>query len=218
MRNASAMVRFGWSRHVIKVELKGFQEALGIWDEKPVRRAAASALKKVSASALSTASAEIRAVYNVKKSDLDPRIKIRPPGTDDLTAVIIVSGKGISLSYFGARQFAVNRTISRTGKGLKVKTRKRSAQFMGVEVEVEKDKRTQLRSAFLAQMTKSGHIGVMRRVGKKRLPIQEKQVISLASMIQKSDVQPAVLEKVQAAWDTTFPHELEYQLSKAKKS
>jgi len=200
---------------MIRVELKGYKEALGVWDGKPVRKAAVSTLKKVAPSARTTASEEIRRVYNVKKSDLDPRITVRPPQSDDLTAVITISGKGMSLSYFGARQFVVNKVITRGKQGLKVQTRKRSAKFQGVAVEVVKGQKTQLRSAFMATM-KNGHVGVLRRKGKKRLPITEKSVVSIASMVQNANVEPVVLQKVQDSWEKTFPHELQRQLDQAK--
>lgn len=198
---------------MVRVELKGYKEALGIFDSKPVKRAAVSALKKVAKAAVSSVSSEIRTVYNVKKSDLDPRLKIRPARADSLAAEIEISGKGMSLSFFGAKQTAQNRTVTRAGKNMKVKTTKRSAAFQGVTVEVEKGKKTQLRSAFMTRM-KSGHIGVMRRQGKDRLPIYEKKVISLASMLENAKVAPAVLEKVNERWGVIFPQELKYFLSK----
>lgn len=210
---------------MVRVELKGYQEALGVWDEKPVRKAAASAIKKAAASAFSSASTRIRAVYNIKKNDLDSRIKITPPGPNDLFAVITVNGRGLSLSYFGARQTVINKVITRSKAGLKTKTMKRSAKFQGVQVEVEKGKKTQLKSAFLAQM-KSGHIGVMRRDPNKIMKsrqkygntkhaqaLVEKQVVSVASMIRKANVESPVLTDVQAAWDRIFPQELNFQLN-----
>lgn len=198
---------------MVRVELTGYKEALGIFDSKPVKKAAASALRKVAKAAVSTASSEIRGVYNVKKSDLDPRVKLSLPRIDNLSAVINISGKGMSLSYFGAKQTAQNRTITRAGKDMKVKTMKRSATFQGVTVEVEKGKKTQLRSAFMTRM-KSGHIGVMRREGKARLPIFEKKVISLASMLENAKVAPVVLDKINERWGVIFPQELKYFLSK----
>ena len=42
----------------------------------------------------------------------------------------------------------------------------------GVSVEVNRGKRTLLKGAFVATM-KSGHVGIFRRQGKTRLPIEE---------------------------------------------
>ncbi len=201
---------------MITVKLEGLKEALESMDPKRVNRAASTALAKVAKSAVSTCSAEIRKVYNVKKGDLDPRIKLTPPRADNLTAIITISGKSMSLSYFGAKQLAGARVISRNKDGLKVVARKRAAKSQGVQVSVLKGKRTQLPQAFMARM-KSGHIGVFRRMGKDRLPIMEKAVISIGSMARAAKVQPVILKKIGESWVKIFPHELEYQLGKAMK-
>lgn len=201
---------------MITVKLEGLKEAMESLDPKRVKQAARSALAKVAKSAVSTCSAEIRQVYNVKKSDLDPRINVTPPRADNLTAIITISGTSMSLSYFGARQLAGARVITRGKEGMKTAVRKRVAKFAGVEVSVQKGKRTQLRQAFMARM-KSGHIGVFRRMGKSRLPIMEKAVISIGSMAQAAKVQPIILKKIGESWVKIFPHELEYQLGKASR-
>lgn len=209
---------------MIIVQLQGKKEALDIWGSKPVNAAMRSTLARVAKAAISTASTEIRNIYTIKKSDLDPRMNLTMQGEDQ--AKITVSGKGISLSYFNAKQFTLNKTITRSRKdgkaSLATKTRKKSYAFQGVAVEVIKGRTTQLKSAFMAQM-RSGHIGIMHRwangklmKGKKKAAIGEKGVVSLAMMIRNANVQPAVLAKVQADWDKVFQQQLDYQLSKGK--
>jgi len=203
--------------------MKGFSQAVESYGIVPVTKAAVTSLRKVAASGKTVASEEIRKRYNIKKVDLDPRLEVYPPRSNSLIAEITISGKGTSLSYFGAKQTVRNRVITRgkvDGKaGLKTATRKRSAAFQGVTVEVEVGKRTQLKSAFLARMI-SGHIGVMRRVTgkwmkkKRKQAIEEKQVISVATMVQNAAVEPKVIQRIEQAWETTFPHELEYQISR----
>lgn len=189
-------------------------------DPKIVRQAARAAIKRTADSAKSTASEEIRKVYNVKKSDLDPRIKVSPPRSSDLTAVVSIGGKGMSLSYFGAKQITRARVLSRKGKGIasgKLTKKMKSSGPVpsGVLVQVMKGKNTALlRNAFLAKM-KTGHIGVFRRLGKKRLPVDEKNVISIASMAENAKVMPRVLVKLQERWAKEFPHQLEYFQGKA---
>ena len=209
---------------MVRVQLLGKAEAIDIWGSKPVNAAMRSTLARVAKSAISLASTEIRNIYNIKKSDLDPKMNLTMQGEDQAT--ITISGKGISLSYFNARQFVVNRTITRSSKGgksaLVTKSRGKAHAFQGVEVEVIKGQKTQLRSAFMAQM-KSGHIGVMHRwAGKfmkgkpKKSAIGEKGVVSLSTMISNAKVQPIVLAKVQEDWDKVFKQQLEYQLNKGK--
>lgn len=215
---------------MVTVKLKGYEDAVEVWGTKPVRKAAVSTLRKVCKAGVTVASEEIRKAYTVKKSDLDPRLKISLENYNTLVAVITVSGRGMSLSFFNARQFAVSKTVTRGKKNtLRVQTRKRSSKFQGVEVEVEKGKKTRLKSAFLAQM-KSGHIGVMRRESgsvmksrsKSKGPlhreaIAEKQVISVATMVVNTKVQPAVLRRVQDQWEKTFEREVAFFVGKEKK-
>jgi len=114
-----------------RAEMKGFSEAVEAYGVGPVTKAANSSLRKVAASGKTVASEEIRKRYNIKKSDLDPRLAVTPPRSNSLIAEITINGKGTSLSYFG-------------------------------------------------------------------------------------EVEPKVLRRIEQAWETTFPHELEYQVSKVE--
>ena len=204
---------------MVRIQLIGKEEAIDIWGTKPVNAAMRSTLVRVAKTAVGTASAEIRRVYNIKKAALDKKMASKVAGD---SVLITVSGRGISLSYFGARQFVVNKTITRGKARLVTKRRSRVHAFQGVEVEVEKGNKTQLRSAFMAKM-KSGHIGVMHRwsgdkkmKGKNKAAIGEKAVVSLTTMIQNHGVQPPILAKVQDDFDKVFKQQLAYQMSKGK--
>ena len=210
---------------MIRVELVGREQAIDLFGQPVVQKATVSALKKVASAARTVASEEIRKKYNIKKSDLDPRIQMPQFRVGATVAQITISGKGVPLSYFGAKQFAVNRTITRASKSLKTKTTKRSAKFLGVSIEVEQGKRTQLKSAFLAQMANQ-HIGVMQRLtgstmksrakyaGTKHAEkLINKGVVSIATMVQNTGVEPAVIQRVNEAWVTTFPAELNYLIN-----
>ena len=200
---------------MIRVELRGYSEALGVWDRKPVRAAALSALRKVTASAVTVLSSEIRGRYNIKKADLDPRVKTDlPKGSSDLVSIITLSGYDLPLAFFNPKQFVLYKVLTRTKQGIKTSTRKRAAKFEGVEVQVLKGQTTRLKSAFLMNMQigRSG-VGVMQRRGAKRIPTREKGVISIAAMAENSNVSPGIVQKVQEQWDKTFPQELNYQLN-----
>lgn len=201
---------------MITIKLVGFEEALRTIDPEVAKKAAKAAMDRTAQSGKTTASEEIRAVWNVKKSDLDPRIKIYPPRMNDLKAVIEISGKPMSLSYFGAKQIFGGTVRSRVGKNLKdgkVTRKMRSVGPLpqGVVVQIMKGKDTVLmRSAFMSKMPKSGHIGVYRRTGKDRLPIDEKNVISIASMANRPEVMTAMIKRIQQRWLAEFPHQLKY--------
>lgn len=222
----SATLLSGGGYEVITVKLEGMQEALNIFDPKIVRQAARAAIDRATQSGRTIVSKEITSVWNVKKSDVDPRIKLTKPRMDDLKGEISIGGKGMSLSYFGARQIMGATVRSRVGQNLRTGKVTRGMKAVGplprgVVVQVLKGKETALlRNAFLAKVTagKSGnHIGVFRRLNKNRLPIDEKNVISIASMVNRPEVMTRVVDRIVDRWNVEFPRQLDYFMSKAKR-
>jgi hypothetical protein len=210
---------------MITIKLEGMQEALDMCDPQVVRRAARAAIDRATKSGRTIVSKEITDVWNVKKSDVDPRIKLSSPSLYDLKGEISIGGKGMSLSYFGARQIMGASVRSRVGHNLKTGKVTRGMKAVGplphgVIVQVLKGKETALlRNAFLAKVTsgKSGsHIGVYRRFNKKRLPIDEKNVISIASMVNRPEVMTRVVDRIIERWNVEFPSQLKYFMSKGK--
>jgi hypothetical protein len=190
----------------------GFKEAMDAATEETindVKAAMRSAMNKVISSVRTLTSAEIRKIYNVPKNILDARLTMFTARINNLAAELVIGGKSISLSYFGARQFTRNRVITRT-KGTQ---RKSAYKFQGVEVEVIKGRRTQLKSAFM-QTFKSGHVGILIRKGKGRYPVNVKAAISIASMFEQIDINDAIVAKIEADLEAKFMHELEFYLGR----
>lgn len=190
----------------------GFKEALDLATAETtgdIKAALRSAMNKVIKSVRTLSSAEIRKRYNVPKNVLDARLTLFTARMNNLEAELVVGGKSISLSYFGAKQFDKKRVITRTSRT----TRKRSSSFQGTSVEVVKGKRTELKSAFM-QRFKSGHIGVMTRQGKARYPVLVKSAISIASMFERVDINDAIVAKIDADLESTFEHELQFFLDR----
>lgn len=209
---------------MITIRLEGIKEAMEKYNPATVRRAARAAIDRATKSGKSIASEEIRKDWNVKKSDLDPRIRTTPPRIDDLRGEISITGKSMSLSYFGARQISGATVRSRVGNNLKTGRVTRGMKAAGplpsgVVVQILKGKDTVLlRNAFMAKV-KSGkkgasHIGVFRRSTNKRLPIYEKNVISVASMAAKPEVLRRVTDRIIERWQVEFPRQMEYFLSR----
>lgn len=207
---------------MINISLKGFDDVVRALDPKVVERASRAALNRTVRSGKVAASDEIRKEYNIMKRDLDPRITIRLAGVGVLRAEIEISGRSMSLSYFGARQITGTRVLTRSGKGIKLGKVTRGMRAVGpvprgVLVQVLKGKETVLhRGAFMAQM-KSGHIGVFRRTGQGRLPIAEKAVKSIATMVQRPEVMGRLLNRIEERWATEFPHQLDYFMGRARR-
>lgn len=158
-------------------------------DKKGYQTVLIRAVNKVARSAEVQANRQIREVYNLKRSEVDDAITVRPASVNALKAVIRVKGKRLPLMLFGARQFSG-----------------------GVKVTVKKGGRTLLPHVFIATM-KSGHEGVFGRVGSARLPIKERYTISVAEMFG-SRVVIADLEKfIKEKLPETLTHELQFYLS-----
>jgi len=192
-----------------------FREALdSVCDDQVdlVKKAIYSTMGKVRQRARTMLSEEIRKKWNIKKKDLDKRLKIKAGerGTGYETFELTIGGVSISLAYFGARQYAGNRVITRTlGR-----VNKRTSKFQGVQVEVIKGRRTQLSGAFI-QAASSGHIMVMKRKGKDRYPVAIKAVISAATMFSDQQLYDRFTDQLMADLERIFSHELEYRFTKA---
>ncbi len=191
---------------------QGFEEAFDAATEETiqdVKAAIRSTMNKVVKSARSLTSEEIRKLYNVPKAVLDQRLELFTGRINNLEAELKIGGKSVSLSYFSARQFSGARVITRA----KVTIRKRASKFQGVEVEVLKGQRTQLKSAFF-QRFKSGHLGILTRTSKSRYPILVKSAVSVASMFHQVGINDAIVRKIDEDLERVFWHELEFYLNR----
>ena len=200
---------------MLRIKLDGVESALAELDPTVVNRAARASIDRAAKSGAAAATDAVLQKWNVKRSDFKDRLRISPPRMDNLSATITISGRGMSLSYFGAKQIKGNRVMSRKGKDIVTTKLSRKALSagpvpIGVIVQVIKGKSTALmRNVFFAK-TKSSHIGIFRRSGKSSLPIFEKSVISIGHMVEDADTMAAVTSKIEETWATEFPRQLEY--------
>lgn len=111
----------------------------------------------------------IREGYNIKKSDLTNEAKLSRLNN---TVYLRIFHKGVALIKYGARQ-----------------TRK------GVTFRVKKGKRDFIRGAFITGVNKGKHIGVFKRRGKTRFPIEEKYGPSVEQLFS-SDQAREILQKI----------------------
>lgn len=131
-------------------------------------------------------------ILNLKRAEISGNkhrfggVKLqRANNTGDLATIaarVTVTGKRIPVMQFGAKAIGV--TARSTASGLTTKYKATSAKFatawaqrnsgMGVQWQIRRDGgRKYDRHAFIAKLD-SGHVGVFKRVGTKRLPIDEK--------------------------------------------
>jgi len=125
-----------------------------------IERETARALNRAATSTRAFYSKEVRKQVNVKAAVLKRGVKIRRANAKNQVAALDVSGQHVPLIAMGARQ---------TKRGVTVKRYKAGRRIL-------------LKGAFITTMPKTGHVGVFRRKGAPRLPIQEQFGPSLINL------------------------------------
>lgn len=179
------------------------------WDRRQLSALRADGLERALTKAMSWAGRDaIRSVRTAGSRGVRGRKRLKagrvnaslvltfPKGAkhiDDMAWRMDVSGKPIPLVDFPNRQ-----------------TKK------GVSVAVNKGRRTLVLSAFRATM-KSGHTGIFKRRAAKRLPIDELFSTRVSDVFRDADFVPALLDRGQAVFSTTFNRVLPLELAKLKR-
>lgn len=215
----------------------GFAEALDQATEETisdVKAAIRSALDKMVARVKTLVSGEIRNKYNVPATILNDRLKVFSARIQNLEAELVIGGRSMSLSYFGMKASEGNmrhsvsiKSTPRGPRGQVKTTVKKSFVESSISVEVIKGRRTTLaKSAFVAVMKGSGHIGVMHRgpgsiksrsgskSQKHRAALYENSVVSIATMFNQVGVNDAIVAKIDSELELLFWHEFEYYTSR----
>lgn len=160
---------------------------------KTMRWAGRDAIRAVKASG----SKGVRAKKRMKAGRVNASLVLTfPKGAkhiDDMAWRMDVSGKPIPLVDFPNRQ-----------------TKK------GVSVAVNRGRRVLVVSAFRATM-KSGHTGIFRRQGEKRLPIDELFSTRVSDVFLDGGFVPALLARGQLVFNATFNRVLPLELEKLKR-
>ena len=161
-------------------------------DKKAYRGVVLRSLIKVSRSAEVQANRMIREEYNMRRSDVDKLINLRPASISNLSAVLVVRGKRLPVMLLQPRQTK-----------------------QGVTIAITRGTRKLIRHAFLAKM-KSSYESVFQRKTKKRLHIKELRTISAAEMFGKQ-INMVILDKFVAdKFPGLLEHELQYYLTSGK--
>lgn len=188
------------------IKLEGYEQALGMFDSKIVDKSAYRALNRAVSSGRTEASKSIRGKWNIQKKDLDSKLtKITAKKTGDQTAVLIAKSRPFSLTYFGAKWYRKRSMTTRQKSTLY----KRSTGKSGVYAKVLRGGQTTHMPHSFIQSMRSGHMGVFERLGKKRYPIKERKVITIASMFDQANAMQPTVDKIEQSWSKEFFRQLE---------
>lgn len=222
---------------MFKVEMKGLEKAMEAVSPQTLQKATTSALNKLVSQVRTAAVKKVTDKWNIKRSDLTTtgtgkaRLEIKRATWGNQTATLTITGRSVSLSYFGAIQLNRGATIAgKIGKFDKSNANKKTGSMItkaqktglqGIAVQILKGgKTTMLPSAFFARVNAGYHgfhIGAFNRKGKARLPIAEKRLISIPSMFNQAPVMAEVQRVIDEKWSYIFVHELNFYLDKAGK-
>lgn len=206
------------------IKLEGFKEAMEIFDPKKAQQAATSAINKMMDQTRTAGVKKITETYNIKRSDITAtgtgkaRLSVKRASWSNMTATLSISGRSISLSYFGAKQVAGATVRARLGSAIKqgkVSRQMKNAGPVpqGVMVELVRGRKTFMPHAFLTTM-KNGHIGVFNRHGKARLPILEKSMVSVPTMFSSRPVKEEIRRVISEKWPGIFKREIAYYMGR----
>jgi hypothetical protein len=200
----------------VDIKMEGIEKALQSLDPQIVRKAAVSAINKTADQAKTQVSQLIREGYNIRAGDLNRYLQIVARATTGaLTAIIAGKGRGLALAYFGARQRNVK--IMTAGKGknkVKMKVFGRYGQAAGdvtVQVKTSSGRLTVSTDpkAFMTVL-KSGHVGILMREGKARLPIKELLGPGVGHIFGGKALMTKVGNFINAKFQDIFTHELDF--------
>ncbi|MBP7527129.1 MAG: phage tail protein [Syntrophorhabdaceae bacterium] len=202
------------------IQLLGIKEALAMFDPQKVVAASRKSVERVSSSAITHASREIRTEYNIKAKDLRKflRMSTRPKGYS-IEAVITGTGLGLALAGFDAKQTGV-----KTAKGgfqyTKRATRSGWQRYGGdvtVRVKVSSGRKVVSgkygNKPFIARM-KSGHLGVWVRQSEERLPILQLFGPGVGGLFGSKRIMESTEKHINEIFPKEFHHNLDYYLGR----
>ena len=167
-----------------------------------LNKAIASSINKSVVTAKKELSIAVRAYYDIKKKDLDPKIKVNKATMNDTQSIITVRSKPIGLIHFGA-------------KSLKAFDKGQKRYFKTSAKVLKQSGRKVYKGAFIAKAKDSNSWQVFRRRTNKKLPLIKVSVITPTTMVEREG-EKIFLETVDRRVKEIFFHELKYFTEKQK--
>ncbi|MFY0545457.1 phage tail protein [Brevibacillus sp. H7] len=153
-------------------------------------KAMANAINRAADSARTEAARKVRETYYITHKDVINTIKIYRATSSDPSAMVLSRGSVMALPKFRV-----------TPK------RPQPKRKAAVVVRVKRGEGGPIKKAFVARM-KSGHIGVFKRAGKSRFPIDQMYGPSVPQMLGAPRVSAWVEEKAADRLDQRLDHEI----------
>lgn len=154
------------------------------------QKALSRAMNRAIDSAKTEASRKARETYHVRHKDVLDTIKVSKSSPSNLNAVVVSRGYVFALTKFQV-----------TPKKPQPKRKKE------IVVRVKRGEGGPIKRAFVTQL-KSGHLGVFKRAGKARFPIEQFYGPSVPQMLGNVKVTDAVEQRAAAVMNDRLDHEI----------
>lgn len=168
--------------------------------EKVLPAAYYSAINRVAQRVKTEAGREVRKKYYAKSKDISQTVSIRRGSVKKMGAEIRWKGPNIPLIRFRANPNQPLKYGKRPPKVLKAGVRKPGTKA--------------LKGGFIARVGRGGHVGVFKRVGRKRLPIEEVYGPAAPVMVNEPGILDSLVDVAKAEMDKRIEHEIKRRLEK----
>jgi len=208
------------TKEAFSIKLDGFDELQKRLDPRKVQAAGKAAMGRVKSFARTEAVRLSTGVWNITKRNLEttatgkPRISVSASVTNDLSATITFWSGGISLVYFGAKEFRLAAGRSKqTARRMGIAYAKGSKALVGIRVQPIKGGKVAVLKQFMATM-RSGHRGVFRRDpagGRTKAgnaKIVESSAVGITTMISQPRVLQPLKRNIVETLNARITHEL----------
>lgn len=202
----------------VEIELQGIDEALKNLNPEVVKKATVSAVNKMADQAKTQTSKMVREGYNIAPSRLNKYLYVAAKASaNNIVSTIIGRGRGLALSYFGAKQVGV--VTKKTGsyynrRAIRDTSGKRRGGQVTVEVKRGSRKVVSGEPKRFMITTKAGHIGVFHRESSKRLPLNQEFGPGIGGLFGSKMIMPRVKSFINEKFIQIFQHELKWRSSK----
>ena len=187
------------------VEDKGFEAALRSLDKPTARRVMKRALNDTANKARTMLADKARETYAVKKSGFKRNARLKRASGGNLAAYILVSGKANELI-----DFRVNPASYATGAARPAVYRAKVLQASGMKALTGDAIHSK---AFLVRF-KSGHVTLVERTGKARLPVKNLYSLSVPAMMGAKRVYGILRPEIGAVLEKQVERSLNFELSR----
>ncbi|KAA9133459.1 hypothetical protein F3N42_03660 [Marinihelvus fidelis] len=184
----------------LRFEIENYEKIRRQLGGEIVEKALAMALQRVAMKARTTASKEVRQVYNIKARDMGRAVRPRRirHGGATVAYMLEYTGKRLGLDKFGARQ---------------VKVRSKKGPRRGVSVQIRKDRpRFVFKGGFGADIH---GLKVFTRKTSARLPIRRRYSMSVPEMLRRAEVMDDVLARVRRETPIEFDRAMKITIDRA---